>query len=150
MKGRGPTKRKPTPRTIRGIPGTVEPGYREQPLVEHYINPKSREQLWRDTMRSGNPSDFQLRYFTMGACNILGGREPAGRNGELLWHLSISTPSRHPSWDEIKTARYRLLPRDLTFAILLPPAAVYVNVPEQNHVFHLYEVNDPRKPWTSM
>ena len=44
-------------------------------------------------------------------------REPEGIHGELRWHLSISCLDRHPSWDELKTARYRLLPHDVAFAL---------------------------------
>ena len=87
--------------------------------------------------------------FVMGGCSIIRAREPAGANGEQLWHLSIAHPSRHPTWDEIKVARYRLLPDDRTFGLLLPPRASYVNVQTQDHVFHLWETTDPREPWTA-
>ena len=90
-----------------------------------------------------------LRVFTMGVCSIFVGQEPAGKNRELLWHLTISTPSRHPTWDEIKVARYRLLPADICVGILLPEARFYVNVPEQDHVFQLWEVRDEREVWTT-
>lgn len=129
---RGPTPRKPTPRVIEGIPGTVEPGYRERPIEEVELGREFREAWWRQTGR--DPSEFELRRYTMGPCNILVGHEPAGKNGELLWHLTISTPSRHPTWDEIKAARYRLLP-------------YYVNVPTQDHVFQLWEIRDEREQW---
>ena len=146
-KRRGPTPRKATPRVIEGIPGTVEPGYREREIVEVDLGREFRESYWRIIGR--DPAEFELRRYTMGPCNLLVGREPAGTNGELLWHLTISTPSRHPTWDEIKTARYRLLPADLTFGMLLPPAELYVNVPAQDHVFQLWEVCDEREPWSS-
>jgi hypothetical protein len=146
-RSRGPTPRQATPRTIDGIPGTVEPGYREQPIEEVPLGRELREQWWR--MLGRNPDDFNLKRYRMGPCNIMVGREPAGRNGELLWHLTISTPSRHPTWDEIKTARYRLLPLDLCFGMLLPPPEVYVNVPSQDHVMQLWEVRDVRRQWES-
>jgi hypothetical protein len=142
----GPTPRRPTPRTIDGIPGTVEHGYRERAIEEVEFGRGFREVFWRSVGR--DPSEFEMRHYTMGPCNILVGREPAGVDGELLWHLTISTPSRHPTWDEIKTARYRLLPADLTFGMLLPPAAQYVNVEAQDHVFQLWEVRDSREPWS--
>lgn len=143
VKGRGPTKRKPTPRTIPGVPGTVEAGYREQPLVEHDVEPEVKE-----IFRESHP-DAGMRHFTMGACHILVSREPAGKNGELLWHLTMSTPSRHPSWSEIKVAAYRLLPNDRCYAMFLPPPEFYVNVEAQDHVFHVWECRDAREPWTS-
>lgn len=60
-----------------------------------------------------------------------------------LWHLSIShsgglRPSRYPVWDEITDARYTLLPKDITMAMILPPPEQYVNVHETT--FHLWEI----------
>lgn len=57
---------------------------------------------------------------------------------EGAWHLSISHPSRYPTWDEIKEARYRLLPDEIYMAMILPPSGEYVNVHE--NCFHLWEV----------
>jgi hypothetical protein len=70
---------------------------------------------------------------------------------EGKWHLSIShrlsivgpgnlpIPGRYPTWDEIAHARYALLPDHLTFGILLPPKAEYVNL--HPTTFHLHEVD---------
>ena len=141
---RGGAKKEKRPREIEGIPGTVTHGFKEQPIVRQLI-PRNVETAFR---RQGiDPS--QMSLYTMGPCSIFVGREPAGLNQELLWHLTISTPSRHPTWDEIKIARYRLLPLDLCFAIMLPPPGYYVNLPEQDHVFQLWEVTDPRGQWTT-
>ncbi len=81
-------------------------------------------------------------WWTMAGANIHISRDPAGPAGALLWHLSISRPNRHPSWDDIKAARYRLLPLDRDFAVILPTPDEYVNVPEQDHVFHVWEIVD--------
>lgn len=110
------------------VPGTHEPGFVEQPLVEV----------------TGPPivAGVEHHWFRMGECNIGLGHEPLGPNGELRWHLSISCPDRHPSWDEIKTARYRLLGPDTTMAMILPRAAEYVNLPQQDHVMQLHELVD--------
>ena len=56
------------------------------------------------------------------------------------WHLSISHPSRYPVWDEIRDARYELLPDACTMAMLLPPRAEYVSL--HPNCFHLHEVPD--------
>lgn len=56
----------------------------------------------------------------------------------LGWHLSISHPSRYPAWEEIRDARYDLLPDACTMGMLLPPRAEYINV--HPNCFHLYEV----------
>lgn len=55
-----------------------------------------------------------------------------------LWHMSLSHPTRYPTWDEIKAVRYQLLPDEKTFAILFPPMAQYVNL--HPNCFHLHEV----------
>jgi len=81
-----------------------------------------------------------------GHLSVFVGREPADDRGRWLWHLSIShrtnthppTPVRYPTWDEIREARYRFVPDEVTMALLLPPAAAYVNVHETT--FHLWEV----------
>lgn len=47
------------------------------------------------------------------------GHEPAGPNGEPLWHISVShrnkdgSPGRCPTWEELKSAKYQLLPHDV-------------------------------------
>jgi hypothetical protein len=48
--------------------------------------------------------------------------------GTYGWHLSISHKTRYPLWDEIAEARYRLLPANITMAMILPPAEEYVNI----------------------
>lgn len=54
------------------------------------------------------------------------------------YHLAISHPHRYPSWNEIKEARYELIPDNLTMAMLLPPKLQYVNV--HKNCFHLWEL----------
>ena len=63
------------------------------------------------------------------------------REGEF-WHLSISHPTRYPKWDEIKEARYALLPDGITMGILFPPKSEYVNI--HPNCFHLHEVHSER------
>jgi hypothetical protein len=46
--------------------------------------------------------------------------------------------SRYPTWDEIKEARYKYLPAEITVALILPPLGEYVNV--HPNCFHLYEI----------
>lgn len=65
-------------------------------------------------------------------------------------HLSIShrtntgppKPGRYPTWDEIADARYKLLPDELTFAMVLPPPSSYVA--HHDTTFHLHQTDDPR------
>lgn len=128
----------------RQIPGTHEPGFVPQTLIE------TSSPVWKEIKRRLLETGAKgCKHFRMGECTIMIAREPAGVEGERLWHLSISCPDRHPSWDEIKTARYRLLPDDICMGMLLPPSEYYVNVPQQDHVFHLWEITDPREPWSA-
>lgn len=78
------------------------------------------------------------QQFKRGALNVLIAQE-AGR-----WHLSISTPTRYPTWDEIADARYALLPDSLEVAMLLPPRAHYVNL--HPYCLHLWEIRDEGIP----
>ena len=71
------------------------------------------------------------KMYEMNGCAILVELEPGG------WHLSISHKNRYPSWEEIKRARYELLPKDRNFIMVLPPPSDYVNV--HPNCFHLYE-----------
>lgn len=84
-----------------------------------------------------------------GHLTVFVGREPTPMpNGDqlLLWHLSIShrtndrppQPGRYPSWDEIRDARERFVPDEVTVALFLPPRSEYVNV--HSTTFHLWEV----------
>jgi hypothetical protein len=72
------------------------------------------------------------RAYRLGRCQILCSHQAVG------WHLSISRPDRLPSWEEIRDARYALIPDEATMACLLPPRAEYVNVHE--FCMQLYEV----------
>src|SRR5215471_731948 len=125
------------------IPGTHEPGWEEPALVEL----RHPEEL-RPIVHGG--LELELHYFRFGELTVLMGREPCN-GGPLRWHISISHRSRHPSWDEIKTVRYRLLGPDTSVAMLLPPADHYVNIERQDHVFQLYELLDDeaRDAWVA-
>lgn len=142
---RGGAQRPKPAREIEGIPGTFTHGFREPEILELSL-PANFRQGYR-TFTGNTVEENLVHRYAMGPCNVLVSREPAGLKGERLWHLTISTPSRHPTWDEIKLARYRLLPADICVGILLPPPEMYVNVEAQDHVFQLWEVTDPRGQW---
>jgi hypothetical protein len=72
------------------------------------------------------------RAYKMGPCRILVSRQRAG------WHLTISRPDRLPTWEEVRDARYALLPDEAVMALLLPPRGEYVNVHE--FCLQLYEI----------
>jgi len=61
--------------------------------------------------------------------------------GAVRWHMSISTRTRYPVWDEIRDAWYALKPKECantTMAMLLPPQSEYVNL--HPNCFHLHEI----------
>lgn len=78
------------------------------------------------------------KMFDKGFCRVLVSQERYPGKGERLWwHLSISCADRYPTWEEIKDARYSLLPMGMTFAQLLPPMNEFVNI--HPNCFHLWE-----------
>jgi hypothetical protein len=72
------------------------------------------------------------RTYMMGACRIIVSQQRAG------WHLSISRAKRLPSWEDVRDARYALIPDEALMALLLPPRDEYVNVHE--FCLQLYEI----------
>jgi len=61
------------------------------------------------------------------------------------WHLSISHPERYPVWDEIITAREKLIPNNVYMVMCLPPKEVYVNL--HKNCFHLWQTEDEKLEW---
>ncbi len=72
------------------------------------------------------------RAFLWGECSIIVNKWPQG------WHLSIAHPTRYPTWDEIRDARYEFLDDNLYMAIILPPKNEYVNI--HKNCYHLHEI----------
>lgn len=98
-------------------------------------------------MRSMSPGiRCYMRDVGDGHLMVLVGKEPDPAYDRPMWHLSIShrtnteppRPGRYPDWDEIKDARYRFIPDEVTVAMLLPPRDEYVNV--HDTCFHLHEL----------
>lgn len=73
--------------------------------------------------------------FKHGECQVvLSG--PQERH-DIGWHFSISHPSRNPTWEEQRDARYAFVPDDLYMVMVLPPKKEYVNLHE--FCFHWHE-----------
>lgn len=72
------------------------------------------------------------RAFVMSGCRILVSQQRVG------WHLSISREDRLPSWEDVRDARYALIPDEAVIVMLLPPRDEYVNVHE--YTLQLYEI----------
>ena len=80
------------------------------------------------------------KMWRKGPCRVLTSQElRPGKGSRTYWHLSISCSDRYPVWDEIKDARYSLLPMGLTFAQILPPMNEFVNI--HPNCFHLWELD---------
>lgn len=75
-----------------------------------------------------------MKQFFYNECTVI-----ISNDGGML-HLSISHPLRNPTWEEIRNVRYKFLPDEKTFAMLLPPKNEYVNV--HQYCFHLWELRD--------
>lgn len=82
------------------------------------------------------PLPGNAKAYEMGRCRVIVSQEMG------LWHISVSHPKRYPSWDEIKAARYQLIPDDVTMAMILPDPADYVNTHE--NTLQMWQVDDPR------
>ena len=96
--------------------------------------------------RIGNPKGDRLPGMPKGTttygsnqtyCTVM-----LSRTDQYGWHISIAHPFRHPTWNEIASARYALTPNDVVMVMVLPPEEEYVNVHE--HCFHLHECRCPR------
>lgn len=74
------------------------------------------------------------RAYAWGYVRVIVGDEPP----PIGWHMSISTPNRLPTWEEVRDARYAFVPNEVTMAMLLPPKEEYINL--HAYCLHLYEV----------
>lgn len=99
----------------------------EEPLELVEVDPGRAKQL-----RHINEGNAYLRAYRLGECSVIVTKE-FGR-----WHLSIAHKSREPAWREIAEARYRLLPGDVTIAMILPPLEDYINM--HKFCFQMVEV----------
>lgn len=72
-------------------------------------------------------------WYLFGECSVCISKD-AGQ-----WHLSIAHPSRYPTYDEIKEARYEFTPNKATMAMIFPPKEEFVNI--HQNCFHLWQIN---------
>lgn len=74
------------------------------------------------------------RLYSMGQCTIM---VSPPLDPSWGWHMSISHPTRYPTWDEVAKARYALLPQDVNFEMPLPRTEDYVSI--HDNCFHVWE-----------
>ena len=77
-------------------------------------------------------NQFKEGIFNFRGCIVI----VAIENG--MYHLSISKANEHPSYEDIKQARYNFTPDSVVMAQIFPPKSQFVNLHE--HCFHLWEV----------
>lgn len=104
-------------------------------MGEHKLD-RVKSHGWHEDGAMQLPGAIAKRY-SKGPCRVLISLEPQ-RKGAPKLHLSISCADRYPTWEEIKDARYSLLPMGLTFAQILPPLNEFVNV--HPNCFHLWQI----------
>jgi hypothetical protein len=85
---------------------------------------------WKET-----PSAFGKAFRSGGLAVIVSLDQPGDR-----WHLSISHAHRYPTYEEIKEARYALIPDHVYMAQIFPPRGQFVNL--HPNFFHLHEWRD--------
>lgn len=78
------------------------------------------------------------RKYKMGRVSILVS-PPDARVGQAGWHMSISHPDRYPTWDEVASAWYQLVPDadNRVGAMMLPKKADYISI--HNYCFQVHE-----------
>jgi len=88
-----------------------------------------------------------LRSYVLGECTMLMTREFG------QYHLSIAHPKRYPTWLEISTAWYRIVPgaESKVAALMLPKLSEYINI--HNFCMQVHEAEptalrdrDPEEP----
>jgi hypothetical protein len=61
-------------------------------------------------------------------------------DGRRWVHVSLSRPSRLPSWEDVRKVKDAFIGRERKALQILPPQAEYVNI--HNHVLHLWHCLD--------
>lgn len=77
--------------------------------------------------------EADLKAYRLGSCTVMVGTHP-----EHGWHLSIAHHKRYPTWQEVVTARYALIPDEAMMAMLLPSKQEYIDI--HKFCFQLQEV----------
>jgi hypothetical protein len=78
-------------------------------------------------VRHVGPAPLGGEHYRVGECDVIQTSKT---------HLSISHANRNPTWEEIASARYALLPKLKDCVMVLPPDDDYANLHE--HCFHVH------------
>lgn len=78
------------------------------------------------------------QQYLVGGCSVIHSID----NG--LHHISLSNKHRLPTYEEMKTARYRICPDVKYMAQIFPPESEFINV--HPNCLHLYELEQKELP----
>lgn len=123
---RRPGPRRPLEPIVNRRPDAVT--QEQLPLAEMLPTPQMAAALV-------NHTNSYLRVYRLGDCSVIVTKEFGS------FHLSIAHSRRLPTWAEVSQARYRLLPGDRSYAMILPPVKQYINI--HSNCFQLVEVVQP-------
>lgn len=115
------------------------PGSATGPKLRFVRNLEGERRL-KEVAESMGLAHGYLRAYTAGDMKVAVGHELYGEKW-LKWHISVSRPDRCPTWDELKQAKYSLLPAgvDVEMQIIFPRKAEdYVDI--HQFCLHLWEV----------
>jgi hypothetical protein len=105
--------------------------HKNMPEIAEIVPPQATIDRFMSIWSAEGVANRKIQAFTFGECSILLTKEYG------LLHMSISHPSRYPTWNEIAHARYKLIPADRDAVMVLPPEDEYIN--HHENCFQVHE-----------
>ena len=125
----------------KNVPGTAVMQSRPLEWNEMAYSPVYPDSLYNRKFRA---------YVEDGILVAIVSQDLAGKNGKPIWHVSVSHRAslsgpdggelhvRYPNWDELKDAKYNLVPVDVPMFLIFPRRSEpYTN--EHPTTLHLWE-----------
>jgi hypothetical protein len=109
------------------------PSFRSQqrPELREIVPPADTTRTFHANASRLQSNNYHVRTYMYGECSVI-----VTKQYELI-HMSISHPSRYPTWDEIAAVRYQLIPAASDAVMVLPPEREYINI--HNFCFQVHE-----------
>lgn len=104
--------------------------HKNMPEIVEIVPPRATVERFMTIWSARGLTNRKIQAFTLGECTIILTKEYG------LLHMSISHPSRYPTWNEIAFARYKLIPASSDAVMVLPPEDEYINVHENCFQVH--------------
>lgn len=120
---------------MESMPGTI-------------VDKSAKSLRWHRTGDIGHARSYEATN-EHGMLVAIVGHEPIEKNGVIrnIWHISVSFRDhagqfcRLPNWDELKSAKYALVPEDVPMVLIFPTRkAPYVNL--HSTTLHLWEAEE--------